>query len=245
MARTGVKSRAEPAIQEATIAVAATDWRARLRITGALAGRPELAVGAGASAPELIARGTPHDLLVFHCDAVGSDELALFPRLKREFPELLIVVVCESANGRSARRAVDAGVDGLIFEHQLEAALPPTVAAVLAGQIAVPRELRASVRKPSLSFREKQILGMVVMGFTNREIAARLFVAESTVKSHLCSSFDKLGVRSRNEAAALILDPDRSLGTGILAITEDVRQTRVVAVERRACSDLAGSHVSG
>jgi hypothetical protein len=43
------------------------------------------------------------------------------------------------------------------------------------------------------------------------------------VKSHLSSAFSKLGVRSRNEATALILDPENGLGTGILAISQDER----------------------
>ncbi len=57
------------------------------------------------------------------------------------------------------------------------------------------------------------------MGFTNSEIGARLFLAESTVKSHLSSIFVKLGVSSRNEAAAVVLDPHGSVGTGILNMT--------------------------
>ena len=57
--------------------------------------------------------------------------------------------------------------------------------------------------------------------FTNSEIGARLFRAESTVKSHLSSAFAKLRVRSRSEAAAMIVDPQGSLGTGILAITSN------------------------
>jgi DNA-binding NarL/FixJ family response regulator len=74
------------------------------------------------------------------------------------------------------------------------------------------------VQPPVLSTREKQILGLVVMGYMNSQIATTLFLAESTVKSHLSSAFGKLGVRSRNEAVSLILDPDRGLGMGILGL---------------------------
>ena len=56
------------------------------------------------------------------------------------------------------------------------------------------------------------------MGYSNSQIADQLFLAESTVKSHLSSAFGKLGVRSRNEAVHLILDPERGLGMGILAL---------------------------
>jgi DNA-binding NarL/FixJ family response regulator len=66
-------------------------------------------------------------------------------------------------------------------------------------------------------------MGMVVLGLSNAEIAAKLVVAESTIKTHLTSTFAKLGVRSRSEASALILDSERGLGTGILSISEAER----------------------
>lgn len=211
------------------IVVAAEDHRSRARTADTLAGRPELKVRAVGSPRGLLSRETECDLLVFNCDAVGAAELTLFTDLRQEYPELLIVVVCETANGRSARRALDASINGLVVADQVETALAQTVSAVLAGQTVVPRDLHASILKPSLSFREKQILGMVVMGFTNSEIGANLYLAESTIKSHLSSAFSKLGVRSRSEAAALILDPHGSLGTGILAITGNDRTSPAVA----------------
>jgi DNA-binding NarL/FixJ family response regulator len=203
----------------AAVGVAAEDPRVRTRLAGALAAEPGLCVRAGASPRRLISTGDADDLLVLHLSAIDAGELALIADLRREAPELPIIAVSDSTDHRSARRVVDCGVDGFVFAKQLGSALAPTVAAVLAGQIVLPKELRPDLRAPTLSVREKQILGMVVMGFTNCEIASRLFVAESTVKSHLSAAFRKLGVRSRSEAASLILDPHGSLGPGILAIT--------------------------
>jgi DNA-binding NarL/FixJ family response regulator len=119
----------------------------------------------------------------------------------------------------TARRALDAGATGVVSPERVADALAPTISAVLAGQVAIPLESRDQLERPALTVREKQTLAMVVLGFSNGEIARKLFVTESTVKSHLGSSFKKLGVTSRKQAVARILDPDGGLGTGILSIT--------------------------
>lgn len=48
-----------------------------------------------------------------------------------------------------------------------------------------------------LSSREKEIVALVALGFSNRRVASRLFIAEGTVKTHLHNVFGKLGLRSR------------------------------------------------
>jgi len=98
----------------------------------------------------------------------------------------------------------------------IEGALAPAVRAICTGQVVVPRQSRRHVVRPALSHREKQALALVTAGLSNREIAARLYLAESTVKTHLSSIFGKLGVDSRSEAAALVLDPDEKLGMSVL-----------------------------
>jgi DNA-binding NarL/FixJ family response regulator len=192
----------------------------------------ELIVRGAASAEGVPSGAESPDLMVVHCEQLGSSELTMLRALKRDDESIKIVVVCESANGRHARRAIDGGVNGFVFTEHVEDALAPTIGAVLAGQTAVPTGFRASMRRPSLSYREKQILGLVVMGYTNSQIGSRLFLAESTVKSHLSSAFTKLGVRSRSEAAALILDPEESLGMGILGIVESVERPQDAPAEQ-------------
>ena len=72
--------------------------------------------------------------------------------------------------------------------------------------------------KPSLSPSERKVLDLLVTGCTNSEIGARLFLAESTVKSHLSSAYTKLGVRSRSEAVSLLLESNRPLGLGVVSV---------------------------
>jgi DNA-binding NarL/FixJ family response regulator len=139
---------------------------------------------------------------------------------ERAGPDCRLVVIVERLGRREVRRAIDAGVDGLVLRSQAGTTLAPTVRAVLAGQLVLPREHGAHLEPPQLSVREKQVLSLVVMGMSNREIASRLFIGETTVKTHLSAAFRKLDVESRGEAARVISDPSEGLGTGILSITE-------------------------
>ncbi len=129
-----------------------------------------------------------------------------------------VIVVCEAIRPGELRLALGAGVAGVVLAGSLASSLASCAAAVCAGQVCVPKVQARQVEAASLSAREKQILGLVVMGYMNGEIAEQLVVAESTVKSHLSSAFAKLGVRSRHEAVDLILDSERGLGMGILGI---------------------------
>jgi DNA-binding NarL/FixJ family response regulator len=127
-----------------------------------------------------------------------------------------IVLVMPPDTPGGVRRALEAGADGVVLSTEVESSLMPTLRAVAAGQLVVPNEGRYQVDRPTLSRREKEVLALVVAGLTNFQIAGRLFLAESTVKSHLSSAFAKLGVRSRNEAAKMILDPEEHLESAIL-----------------------------
>ena len=138
--------------------------------------------------------------------------------LRRELADPRIVLVATDDGHGAVPSALRAGASGFVPLQNVERALGPSVHAVSAGQVSVPQGRRSQLDRQALTTREKQTLALVVMGLTNGEIASKLFLAESTVKSHLSSTFSKLGVRSRNEAAALILDPNSGVGPGILTI---------------------------
>jgi len=146
--------------------------------------------------------------------AVGRE----LDRLRTAVGEVPIVIVCSEVRPGELRVALAAGADAVVLEDEMAVTLGPSLAAARVGQVCVPRRHASQVEPAALSVREKQILGLVVLGYMNGQIAERLFVAESTVKSHLSSAFGKLGVRSRNEAVDLILDSERGLGMGILGL---------------------------
>ena len=139
--------------------------------------------------------------------------------VRTRLPEARIVACSDPVESPTIRWAMELGVDGLIWCTHVEQSLELTVRAVHAGQVVVPRDVLRRVHVPELTNREKQALGMVIMGLTNLEIAQTLYISENTVKSHLNTAYKKLGVHSRAEAQRIITDPSQGLGTGILAIT--------------------------
>jgi DNA-binding NarL/FixJ family response regulator len=177
---------------------------------------PVLRLDHGAAAESLDAA----DLVACACDPFRNDQAADVRRLRGALPATALLVVVAAARRDPApvvRRALSLGADGVVLEHELERTLAPAVLALAGGQVAIPRTGRRSLQRPQLSHREKQVIALAVSGPTNAEIGARLYLAESTVKSHLTAAFRRLGVASRREAAALLLDPDEGLGPTVLA----------------------------
>lgn len=105
--------------------------------------------------------------------------------------------------------AIDAGATGYLLKDaprdelfravraaaRGESVLSPSVATRLLNQMRAPA-------KEGLSQRELEVLALIAQGSTNREAAARLFISEATVKTHLLHAYAKLGVKDRASAVA-------------------------------------------
>lgn len=205
--------------REPSVVLGARSKQIQARIDAAL-GKPEgdaslRFLDAAADAAELDAP----PILILVCDLDRPAGMATLRRVRRELPEPAIVAISAPATATGVRRGLDAGAAAIVFEPMIESTLAVTVSAVGSGQAVVPRELRASVQRPALSHRERQVLTYVCEGLTNAQIAEQLFLSESTVKSHLSSAFAKFGVRSRREAAALFLEFEQSTPSASEVIT--------------------------
>jgi DNA-binding NarL/FixJ family response regulator len=158
-------------------------------------------------------------LIVVIGHARESIRLRAIRELAEAHPSAAILAIVRADVPNTAlRRVLLAGATGIVLDEDVPHALAPTARAVLAGQLTVPTVLGRQIAPRPLSHREKQILSLLVLGMTNCEIALKLHIAESTVKTHLSSVFRKIDARSRSEAVARIQDPEGGYGPVLLAV---------------------------
>jgi DNA-binding NarL/FixJ family response regulator len=197
------------------------------RIKATLAGAYRV-VAHGQTVDALLdAERAPFDVAVL----VGGNELLAsggpVELLRNLRPSCLIVVVAMTEDVGVIRKALRRGANGFVFHSALERGLTPAVAAVLVGHVSVPRAIRRRTSWAAFSLRERQVLQLAAEGLTNSEIADRLYLSESTIKCHLSSGFRKLGVCSRAEAAAAVLDPHNGLTASLVAAAQRVPERQL------------------
>ena len=127
----------------------------------------------------------------------------------------LVALMPDDATPSQFRRALRSGADGIVLDGEAATTLVPTLIAVSSGQIVLPAALRQTIAPHTLTLRERECLSLAIDGLSNAEIASRLFVSQSTVKTHLHAAFAKIGVGSRAEAATLTRDPEMALLLGL------------------------------
>lgn len=205
-----------PAPQAIAATVLGGDEPTRYRASRLLAEAGFLVTGALGASPT-----SPAFALLLLTHGTDAQRVAQLRAAAREHPDARILAVMPAGSSHaSLRRVLLAGATGIVGDDDLETTLVATARATLAGQLTVPLALSRQIAPRPLSHREKEILALVTLGQTNREIAQTLFLAESTVKTHLSSAFRKLDTRSRSEAVTRVLDPDSGYSATIREIAD-------------------------
>lgn len=131
-----------------------------------------------------------------------------------------IVAVVDGVDRRTATALLEAGASGVIVAGTPPSAVATALRAVSSGFIVLPEVARLAVKRAVLTVRQQEILRLLVLGLSNAEIAAKLYVSESTVKTHISALFAKLEVRTRKDAIDAVLDPASPLRTAVLGFSD-------------------------
>ena len=137
-------------------------------------------------------------------DGIGGIETTR--RLRAQHPGVQVLAVTTFDAEADILGALEAGATGYVLKDAPTEALLDAVREAAAGRSVLAPEVqqllvrRMAEPRTALSPRETEILEVLATGATNREAAKRLFISESTVKTHLVHLYEKLGVESRTAA---------------------------------------------
>src|ERR687894_339711 len=168
----------------------------------------------GPEAAEQVARTKP-DVVVTQLDMQPKSAREIIEGLREASPDSRIVVLTLWDNLRYLQAIAKMGIDAYLHKSSSAEELATTLGLVTSSSgggnavISMPRGLLERLGdgpEGSLSERETEIVVLAARGLPNRLIAQELHIAESTVKRHLANVYQKVGVRSRNEAVRRALE---------------------------------------
>jgi len=160
----------------------------------------------GSEAIEVFRALRPDVTLMDLClpDLNGLDALMA---IRSEFPEARIIVLTTFERDAEIHRALKAGARGYLLKSMPAQEMLDTIRQVHSGKKVVPPAIAAGLVEhladEALSNREVEVLRHVAAGDRNRDIAARLFIAEETVKVHLKHIMTKLRASDRTQSVAI------------------------------------------
>ncbi|MFC0581503.1 response regulator transcription factor [Micrococcoides hystricis] len=154
------------------------------------------------------ALGEPFDVVLMDLQMPGGmDGVQATTQLRKKYPQLPVLILTTYDTDADISAALAAGAAGYLLKDASFTDLCDAVLAAVAGEKVLAPEVAARLNAQpdpdELSEREKQILGELEFGYTNKQIGAKLFISEATVKTHLAHIYRKLGAVNRAQAIAI------------------------------------------
>jgi two-component system nitrate/nitrite response regulator NarL len=165
---------------------------------------------------ELITSQSP-DIILLELNLESLSETEIIPQLVKASGSSRLILLTAINDQKVHQKAVEDGVVGVISKTQTSEILIKAIEKVHAGEVWIEHSLIANVlgrfsRNPpaaivdqetvsinSLSEREKEVVKLIGQGYKNKRISSELCISETTVRHHLTSIYDKLGVSDRLE----------------------------------------------
>ncbi|MBN1316891.1 MAG: response regulator transcription factor [Anaerolineales bacterium] len=137
------------------------------------------------------------------------DGIAAIAAIRREMPDIEVIALTSVLDDGSIVNAMRAGAIGYLLKDTEAEKLCHSIKAAAAGQVQLSPEVADRFMRKidlpkspePLTEREVEVLKLLARGFSNKDIAAELFIGEKTVKTHVSNILSKLAVPSRTQAA--------------------------------------------
>jgi len=167
----------------------------------------------GEAAVQLCAKVLP-DVILMDMFLPAMDGAATTYAIRQRYPQIQIIVLTSFKEGKLIKNALEAGAIGYLLKDVSADDLVRAIRAAHAGRATLsPEAAQALVEESNLppapgldlTEREREVLTLMIEGLNNVQIAGRLTVSPSTIKSHVSNILSKLEVKSRTEAVTLAL----------------------------------------
>jgi two-component system response regulator NreC len=152
------------------------------------------------------------DIVLLDIGLPGMDGIETTRRLRHRFPNIHVLILTVYEEESLLREAINAGAAGYIIKRAVQEELISAIRAVSRGDMYIHpsitrlllKDLSPSVKVKTgglqlLTPRERELMEYIVRGFTNRQIAEKLFISVRTVEGHRASLLNKLGLKNRVE----------------------------------------------
>ncbi len=152
------------------------------------------------------------DVVLMDMVMPGMDGVATTKAVRQQFPQIQVIALTSFKEGDLVKNALEAGAIAYLIKDVSAEELARAIRAAHSGRATLsPDAAQALVQSSNqppvpgldLTEREREVLGLIVEGLNNTQIAEKLTVSPSTIKSHVSSILSKLGVTTRTEAVTL------------------------------------------
>lgn len=154
------------------------------------------------------------DVILMDMSLPGMDGATATRTIRKNFPQTQVIVLTSFKDGKLIKQALEAGAIGYLLKDVSADDLVRAIRSAHAGRATLSPEAAQSLVESAnlpptpgqdLTEREREVLVLMIEGLNNTQIAGRLTVSPSTIKSHVSNILSKLGVASRTEAVTLAL----------------------------------------